>query len=222
MPFHNGAFVSIGYIAVPYFLSEQIRQTEVRELLGRLIPTYLIALLLSLIFSYWATRRMTAPISLLADKMRHFAIGAKNNHIDYPYHDELGALVERYNQMVDRVEESAEKLANAEKDLVEKYEGLRDYIMSYGIKNRVSIPGDTFSAHRERYVFITITGKKLKVNYALDPKDYENGTIPVETNNSKKFEDLPLTFKIRSDLSYRRALKLVDDVMAKKGVTKNS
>ena len=115
-----------------------------------------------------------------------------------------------------------EKLANAEKDLVEKYEGLRDYIMSYGIKNRVSIPGDTFSAHRERYVFITITGKKLKVNYALDPKDYENGTIPVETNNSKKFEDLPLTFKIRSDLSYRRALKLVDDVMAKKGITKNS
>ncbi|MCR5091357.1 MAG: hypothetical protein K6B51_01495 [Bacilli bacterium] len=115
-----------------------------------------------------------------------------------------------------------EKLANAEKDLVEKYEGLRDYIMSYGIKNRVSIPGDTFSAHRERYVFITITGKKLKVNYALDPKDYENDTIPVETNNSKKFEDLPLTFKIRSDLSYRRALKLVDDVMAKKGVTKNS
>ena len=94
--------------------------------------------------------------------------------------------------------------------------------MSYGIKNRVSIPGDTFSAHRERYVFITITGKKLKVNYALDPKDYENGTIPVETNNSKKFEDLPLTFKIRSDLSYRRALKLVDDVMAKKGITKNS
>jgi hypothetical protein len=115
-----------------------------------------------------------------------------------------------------------EKLANAEKDLVEKYEGLRDYIMSYGIKNRVSIPGDTFSAHRERYVFITITGKKLKVNYAIDPKAYENGTIPVETNNSKKFEDLPLTFKIRSDLSYRRALKLVDDVMAKKGVTKNS
>lgn len=115
-----------------------------------------------------------------------------------------------------------EKLANAEKDLVEKYEGLRDYIMSYGIKNRISIPGDTFSAHRERYVFITITGKKLKVNYALDPKDYENDTIPVETNNSKKFEDLPLTFRIRSDLSYRRALKLVDDVMAKKGVTKNS
>ena len=115
-----------------------------------------------------------------------------------------------------------EKLANADKDLVEKYEGLRDYIMSYGIKNRVSIPGDTFSAHRERYVFITITGKKLKVNFALDPKDYENDTIPITANPSKKFEDIPLTLKIKSGLSYRRALKLVDDVMAKKGITKVS
>ena len=116
MPFHNGAFVSIGYIAVPYFLSEQIRRNEVRVLLERLIPTYLIALLLSLIFSYFATRRMTSPISMLNEKMRHFEIGAKDSHIDYPYRDELGALVERYNLLVDRVEESAEKLANAERE----------------------------------------------------------------------------------------------------------
>ena len=116
MPFHNGAFVSIGYIAVPYFLSEQTRKDEVRELLTRLIPTYLIALLLSLVFSYFATRSMTKPLSMLADKMRQFEIGGKSNHIDYPYHDELGALVERYNMLVDRVEESAERLANAERE----------------------------------------------------------------------------------------------------------
>lgn len=116
MPFHNGAFVSIGYIAVPYFLSEQTRKDEVRALLTRLIPTYLIALLLSLVFSYFATRSMTKPLSMLADKMRQFEIGSKNNHIDYPYDDELGALVARYNLLVDRVEESAERLANAERE----------------------------------------------------------------------------------------------------------
>jgi len=116
MPFHNGAFVSIGYIAVPYFLSEQTRKDEVGELLMRLIPTYLIALLLSLVFSYFATRRMTKPLSMIADKMRQFEIGGNSNHIDYPYHDELGALVERYNMLVDRVEESAERLANAERE----------------------------------------------------------------------------------------------------------
>lgn len=116
VPFHNGAFVTIGYIAVPYFLSEQARNAEVDEFLSRLLPPYLIVLALALFFSFWATKSMTAPIMMLNEKMRHFRIGAKDNHIDYPYRDELGALVERYNMLVDRVEESAEKLANAERE----------------------------------------------------------------------------------------------------------
>ena len=88
LPFHNGAFVPIGYIAVPYFLSEQTRNAEVQALLTRLIPAYLIALILSLVFSYLATRSITSPITMLTDKMRRFEMGAKDNHIDYPYHDE--------------------------------------------------------------------------------------------------------------------------------------
>ena len=116
VPFHNGSFVTIGYIAVPYYMSEQARNAEVDELLERLLPPYLIVLFLALFFSFWAAKSMTAPISMLAEKMRHFEIGGKNNHIDYPYHDELGELVERYNMLVDQVEEAAEKLANAERE----------------------------------------------------------------------------------------------------------
>ena len=115
-PFYNGSFVPIGYIAMPYFLSEQTRNQEVDDLLSRLLPPYLIVLLLALFFSYWAARSMTAPISMLTEKMHHFEIGAKDNHISYPYHDELGALVERYNLLVDQVEESAEQLARAERE----------------------------------------------------------------------------------------------------------
>ena len=116
IPFHNGSFVTIGYIAVPYFLSEQYRNAQIDALLARLLPPYIIVLLLALFFAFAAAKSMTAPISMLTDRMRHFEIGAKNNHIDYPYHDELGALVERYNVLVDRVEESAEQLAKAERE----------------------------------------------------------------------------------------------------------
>ena len=112
------------------------------------------------------------------------------------------------------------KIKNSEYDLRHKYYDLRDYIKSYGINNRISIPGDTFSAKREKLVFITVSGKKLKVSYALDPKEYEQTPIPVEANTSKKLADLPLCLKIKSDLSFRRACKLVDDLMAKKGITK--
>ena len=116
VPFHNGSFVPIGYIAVPSFMSEQTRNAEVDTLLSRLLPPYIIVLFLALIFSFAAAKSMTAPISMLAEKMKGFVIGGKQNHIYYPYRDELGALVERYNMLVDQVEESAEQLAKAERE----------------------------------------------------------------------------------------------------------
>lgn len=116
VPFYNGAFVPIGYIATPYFLSEHALNEEVDDLLARLLPPYIGILFLALLFSYWAAWSMTVPISALTEKMRHFEIGSEHNHIDYPYADELGALVERYNMLVDRVEESAVQLAKAERE----------------------------------------------------------------------------------------------------------
>lgn len=116
LPFYNGYYNAIGYIGVPYFVSERQRNAKVDELLAKLLPPYIIVLLLALVFSFWAARSMTKPISLLADKMRRFEIGGKDNHIDYPYKDELGALVERYNVLVDQVEESAGQLARSERE----------------------------------------------------------------------------------------------------------
>lgn len=112
------------------------------------------------------------------------------------------------------------KLKKSDYDLRHQYYDLRDYIRSYGVKNRISIPGDSFSAHRERLVFITISGKHLKVCYALHPSAYNESPIPVKVNDSKKFADVPCEFHVRSNLSFRRACKLVDDVMASKGIVK--
>lgn len=115
-PFYNGSFVQIGYIAVPSFVSEMEKSQEVDNLLARLLPPYLIVLFLALFASYWAARGMTAPLNMLTEKMRRFRIGLPDNHIDYAHHDEVGELVERYNAMVDQVEESATRLAKAERE----------------------------------------------------------------------------------------------------------
>ncbi len=115
-PFYNGSYVQIGYIAVPSFVSEVEKAQEVDDLLARLLPPYLIVLLMAFLASYLAGRSMTAPLGMLTEKMRHFQIGKPDNHIDYKYHDELGELVERYNAMVDQMEESAARLAKAERE----------------------------------------------------------------------------------------------------------
>ena len=112
------------------------------------------------------------------------------------------------------------RLRNSEFDLRHKYYDLRDYIKWYGLRNRISIPGDTFSYKRQRYIFVTIVGKHMRVYAQLNPDDYAESTIPVERAEAKKYEDLPCLLRVKSDLSYRRAKKLVDDVMAKIGIAK--
>ena len=112
------------------------------------------------------------------------------------------------------------RLKNSEFDLRHKYYDLRDYIKWYGLRNRISIPGDTFSYKRQRYVFVTIVGKHIRVYLGLDPNDYAESTIPVEAAQAKKYEDLPCLLRVKSDLSYRRAKKLVDDLMQKIGMDK--
>ena len=112
------------------------------------------------------------------------------------------------------------RLKNSEFDLRHKYYDLRDYIKWYGLRNRISIPGDTFSYKRQRYVFVTIVGKHIRVYLGLDPNAYADSTIPVEPAQAKKYEDLPCLLRVKSDLSYRRAKKLVDDLMQKIGLEK--
>ena len=60
----------------------------------------------------------------------------------------------------------------------------------------------------------------MKAYFALDPKDYEQSPIPAESAETKKFQDVPTCLRIKSDLSFRRAQKLVDDLMTKKGLVK--
>lgn len=113
-----------------------------------------------------------------------------------------------------------EKLEVADDDIKNKFEKLREYILAYGVHERESIAGVGFNTGRNRIIFIGFAGKKLKVHYALNFEDYDGGKIPVEKDDAKKFETMPVAIRIQSDLSYRRAKKLVDDVMEKNGVEK--
>lgn len=112
-----------------------------------------------------------------------------------------------------------ERMKVAEQDLLDNYNELKNYILAYGVKSRVSNSGDTFRLHTETYVKITIAGKGLKLYYALDPKAYADSTIPVSDVSHKSiYVEIPACFKVKSVLSVKRAKQLIDDVMAKKGL----
>ena len=112
------------------------------------------------------------------------------------------------------------RMLDADEELKSHYNELKSEAMSYGVKSRVSNSGDTFRLHKVTFFKITIAGKGLKLYFALDPKDYANTTLPIQDAGHKgSYKDIPLVFKVKSDLSFRRAKQLIADVMGKNGLT---
>ena len=92
----------------------------------------------------------------------------------------------------------------------DNYNELKNEILSYGVKSRISNSGDTFRLHRKTYVKITIAGKSLKLYFALDPKDYKDSTIPFQDAGEKNaYAEIPFVFKVKSELSMKRAKQLI-------------
>jgi hypothetical protein len=111
------------------------------------------------------------------------------------------------------------RMASADVLLLDHYDELKNYILSFKVKSRLSNTGDTFRLHKEEYVKITIAGKSLKLYLALNPEEYRDSTIPVDDASDKKiYQAIPLVFKVKSPLSVKRAKQLIDDVMKKKGL----
>lgn len=114
----------------------------------------------------------------------------------------------------------AERLLQSDKELHDLYNELKNEILSYGVKSRVSAVGDTFRLHKKMYVRITVAGKSLKLYFALNPDDYRDSKVPVQdAGNKGMYADIPLVFKVRSGLSVRRCKELIQDCMDKDGLT---
>lgn len=112
-----------------------------------------------------------------------------------------------------------ERILVTDQELLDIYNELKNEIMSYGVKSRVSSTGDCFRLHRVTYMKIVFSGKKVKLYLHLDPKDYKDSTIPFsDAGNKKSFEEIPFVFKVKSGLSLRRAKQLIKEMMDKEGL----
>ena len=127
--------------------------------------------------------------------------------------------VEKQKIVIERVP-FVDKVRRSDRELKDKYDDIKAYLLSYGLKSRISIDGDTYRLHTVKYVHITIAGKKMKIYYALNPNDYLTSTIPVKGASAKKYADVKAYLDVKSDLSVKRAKILIDTVMANAGIEK--
>lgn len=102
------------------------------------------------------------------------------------------------------------------------YNVLKNYLLSYGLNSRVSNVGDSFRSGRVLYARLTNSGNSgLKLYLPINLDDYKDSKIPLKSAKGvKQYEDVPVFIYVRSDLSMKRALQLIDDVMEKNGIAK--
>ena len=107
----------LGILNVPYFQDDSFNEEELREFLVRLGYAYFVMLLVAIAFAYFVSKYITRSLKTISDKMNETRLEKRNQKIELKgASEEVSALVESYNSMIDELEESAVKLATSERE----------------------------------------------------------------------------------------------------------
>lgn len=105
----------IGILNLPYhdFSTSSI---EFKEFFKTLIEVYFFLLIGASILAYFLSQNITRSLRTIGENMKNVSFGKKNDKLVWKSNDEIGELVEQYNNMIDELEESASLLAQSERE----------------------------------------------------------------------------------------------------------
>ena len=114
--FVNGSFAKIGYIVIPSFISQEAMSADVEKFVVRLLPLYILLLLVSILVVWLVARGVSSPLTTISTQLKNYRLGEKGQHISYFFRDEVGDLIQHYNDMMDALAESTQRLARSERE----------------------------------------------------------------------------------------------------------
>jgi len=108
--------IEYAYLNIPYFTSESKLQEEIANFLITIINLNAFIFLIAGIIALFITNRITRSFSFISEKMKAVNLGKHNEAIEWKRDDEIGELVNEYNKMVAKLEDSAIALAKSERE----------------------------------------------------------------------------------------------------------
>lgn len=102
-------------IAIPFFESEEELDLMITEVFSNILIIFVVIFLLFLIISYFVSKNLTHPFKLLTQKLKETDL-ENNEYMVWPVKDEIGLLVNEYNNMLFKLESSKKVLASNEKE----------------------------------------------------------------------------------------------------------
>ncbi len=115
-PVRDAAGQTRYYLNVPYLTSRYELNQEISSFLVTLINLNAFIFVFAGAIALLVTSRITSSFTLIGSKMKDVHLGKANEEIEWSTNDEIGALVNEYNKMVRKLEESAQALAKSERE----------------------------------------------------------------------------------------------------------
>jgi nitrogen fixation/metabolism regulation signal transduction histidine kinase len=113
----NSGNQPVAIVNIPYIQTDTYHKHELQEFLKSLAQIYILLIIATSILSYFLSNGITKSLATVSAQFNKVGFQIKNQHIDWKKADEIGALVSAYNRMVDELDESAEKLAQSEREM---------------------------------------------------------------------------------------------------------
>lgn len=101
---------------LPYFAQNDELNLDIIIMVVITVNIAVVMMVIAFILSGLMAERVTKPLQMVNGKLRKMRIGGKNEKIIYHNKDEVGMLVQEYNDMVDKLDESIEQLARSERE----------------------------------------------------------------------------------------------------------
>jgi nitrogen fixation/metabolism regulation signal transduction histidine kinase len=104
------------YLNIPYFTSQSKLQQEIANFLVTIINLNAFIFLIAGIVALFITTRITNSFAVIGEQMKKINLGTINEAIIWHRQDEIGSLVNEYNKMLGKLDESAAALAKTERE----------------------------------------------------------------------------------------------------------
>ncbi len=116
VPIYKNENDLIGYAQLPYFSKRADLLSEISSIVVGFINLYALLFIIIGIIAYIISHNISYPLTLIQRQLSTTNLGKKNEPILWNRKDEIGDLVKQYNLMIDKLEESAIKLAQSERE----------------------------------------------------------------------------------------------------------
>ena len=115
-PVYNEEGKLLAYLNIPYFNTYRLLNDEIGFFFSTLINILVAALIIAGILAPFISKQITGKLSHIADKFKQVTIGGKNEPIQWQAKDEIAVLVNEFNKMIVKLDDSAKQLAKSERE----------------------------------------------------------------------------------------------------------